>query len=263
MATPNTCQLQEWLDFAVESAQLAGSLTLGYFNTELRHEVKSDNTPVTEADRQAEELLRSRVERFYPDHAFLGEEFGHRKGTSPARWIVDPIDGTMSFIRGVPLFSNLVGLEWDGQMVVGVIHLPALNETVYAARGLGCRWNGRQAHVSEVSSLEKATMSATTVKNLYAAGRGQAYEKLRDRCYADRGWCDAYAYALLATGRVEIVLDPIMSIWDSAAVLPVVTEAGGTFTDWDGAPTHTGDSVIATNGRLHDAVMSTMGAREV
>lgn len=248
--------LRHILDFAVESAQLAGAFSLRHFNTSTRHEMKADNTPVTVADRGVEGLLRERIERAFPSHGIVGEEFGEKPGRDPARWIIDPIDGTVSFISGVPLFSVLIGFEWQGRMLAGVIHLPALHETVYAGRGMGCSWNGRAAHVSAVTDLAAARMCVTSVKLIYQHGRGAAYERLRDACYADRGWCDAYGYALLATGRAEIVLDPIMSLWDTAALVPIVTEAGGTLTDWTGHADHTRPEVIATNGVLFDAVMA-------
>jgi histidinol phosphatase-like enzyme (inositol monophosphatase family) len=248
-------ELVRILDFAVESAQLAGAVTLGYFNAGVPHVMKTDNTPVTVADREAEQLLRRRIEATFPDHGIVGEELGEKRGRVPARWILDPIDGTMSFISGVPLYSVLIGFEWDGEVLAGVIHLPALHETVYAARGLGCRWNGRPARVSEVSDVAHARLLVTSTKLTYEHGRGPAYERLRAACYVDRGWSDAYAYALLATGRAEIVLDSRMALWDTAAVLPVMTEAGGTLTDWSGRATHTAPEAVATNGRLFDAVM--------
>jgi histidinol phosphatase-like enzyme (inositol monophosphatase family) len=251
----NERQLRDILDFAVESARLAGGITLGYFNAHPPAEMKADNTPVTVADRAAEQCLRERIEAAFPAHGILGEEFGEKRGTEPARWILDPIDGTQSFICGVPLFSVLVGFEWRGEMLAGVIHLPALGETVYAARGLGCRCNEQPARVSGVANLAQARMSVTSAKLVYEHGKGPAYERLRAACAIDRGWPDAYAYALLATGRVDIVLDPVMSIWDTAALLPVVTEAGGTLTDWAGNATHAAPEAVATNGRLLDAVM--------
>ena len=247
--------LQQITAFAVESAQLAGQFTLGYFQAGTAHETKSDNTPVTVADRGAEERLRARIEAAYPAHGIIGEEYGEKPGKEPARWILDPIDGTISFISGVPLYAVLVGFEWEGEMLAGVIHLPALGETVWAARGLGCYWNGRPARVSPVSDLSQARLVVTSSKLIYKHGRGPAYERLRAACYTDRGWSDAYGYALLATGRAEIVLDPIMSVWDTAALVPVVTEAGGTLTDWSGEADHTRPEVVATNGRLFDATM--------
>ncbi len=248
-------QLPELLDFAVTIAEDAGALTLEHFHAAVTAERKPDNSPVTVADRNAEKLLRNRIETVYPEHGIVGEEFGEKPALGPARWILDPIDGTISFISGVPLYSVLVGLEWEGEMVVGVIHMPALRETVSAARGLGCRWNGRPARVSDVTSLANARLIVTGTKQLYQQNRGDAFERLRDAVSCDRGWSDAYGYALLATGRAEIVLDPLMAIWDVAALVPVVTEAGGTLTDWTGKQDHTRPEVIATNGHLCEDVM--------
>jgi len=256
----NDQDLREILDFAVEAAQLAGALTLGYFGAGTPYELKADDSPVTAADRGAEQRLRELIEAAYPTHGILGEEFGEKPGSEPARWILDPIDGTYSFISGVPLYSTLVGFEWQGQMLAGVIHLPALRETVYAARGLGCWWNGRRARVSAVTDLSQARLSATSSKVFEQEGRLAAYARLRSACLAERGWADAYGYACLATGRVDIMIDPIMSVWDNAALLPIVTEAGGTFTDWSGNPTHTSADCVATNGRLHDEVLAMLRA---
>jgi histidinol-phosphatase len=251
-------QLQDVLDFAVTAAQDAGTFTLGYFNAGTPYELKADKTPVTIADRGAEERLRRRIEAAFPTHGIVGEEYGEKAGSEPARWILDPIDGTQSFISGVPLYSVLIGFEWEGEVLAGVIHLPALRETVYAARGLGCRWNGRPARVSEVGELSQARLIVTCTKLVYQHGRGAAYERLRDACYTDRGWSDAYAYALLATGRAEVVIDPVMCLWDTAAIVPVVTEAGGAVTDWSGHADHRAPEVLATNSRLHGAALKVL-----
>ena len=249
------------LDFAVDAARQAGELTLEHFHSDAGYEMKADNTPVTIADRGAEELLRKRIERAYPAHGIVGEEFGEKVGSEPARWIIDPIDGTFSFICRVPLYCVLVGLESEGEMVAGVIHMPALGETVYAAKGLGCRWDGRDftgrpARVSDVSDLSQARLLHGGPKLMHKHSKLAAFNRLRDQVYAERGWCDGYAYLLLATGRAEIMLDPILHLWDTAAPLPVVTEAGGTFTDWSGKRTHTAPEAIATNGQLFEQVMS-------
>jgi histidinol phosphatase-like enzyme (inositol monophosphatase family) len=250
--------LREVLDFAVESATLAGSFTLGYFNASPPVELKADRTPVTAADRGAEERLRQRIERAFPTHGILGEEFGEKAGTAPARWILDPIDGTYSFICGVPLYSVLIGFEWEGEAVAGVIHMPALQETVYAARGLGCRWNGRPARVSDVSELSEARLVFASAKFARKHGKGAEFERLLSACGNDRGFPDAYGYALVATGRAEIAVDPVMSIWDTAALFPVVTEAGGSLTDWHGTATHKAPEAMATNGRLLKPVLSAL-----
>ncbi|MEW6199383.1 MAG: inositol monophosphatase family protein [Planctomycetota bacterium] len=254
----NERELQRILDFAVDAAHQAGTFTLGHFQSGIGHELKADNTPVTLADRGAERLLRERIAAAYPDHGIVGEEFGEQRGRSPARWILDPIDGTVSFLSGVPLYSVLIGFEWNGEMLAGVLHLPALKETVYAARGLGCRWNGRPARVSDVTELSQARLVLTSVKLMYKHGRGAEYERLRDACGLDRGWSDAYGYALLATGRAELLVDPIMSLWDTAALVPIVTEAGGTVTDWTGRPTHTAPEILATNGHLLPAALDVL-----
>ncbi len=272
-------ELRPLLDFAVEIAREAGAFTLEHFQAATPVELKSDKSPVTVADRGAEERLRRRIEAAYPEHGILGEEFGERPGRSPGRWILDPIDGTQSFISGVPLYSVLVGFEWAGEVLAGVIHLPALRETVYAARGLGCWWESggsepaadrrdgragrgplqpRRAHVSEVRELAAARLTVTSAKLIHAQGRGAAYERLRAACLTDRGWSDAYGYALLATGRVEVVLDPLMSLWDTAALVPCIREAGGTLTDWSGRPTHTAPDVLATNGHVLEQALQAL-----
>jgi len=258
MSALDSKTLAEVLDFAVEAAQLAGSFTLGYFNASPPVELKADRTPVTAADRGAEERLRKRIEARFPTHGIVGEEYGEKAGTEPARWILDPIDGTFSFISGVPLYAVLVGFEWEGEAVAGVIHMPALQETVYAARGLGCRWNGRRAHVSDVKDLSEARLVFASAKFAKKTGKGPEFERLLAAAGNDRGWCDAYGYALVATGRAEIAVDPRMALWDTAALLPVITEAGGTLTDWRGNPTHTAPEAIATNGHLLKPVLSAM-----
>lgn len=254
-------QITEALEFALDVAGAAGRLTLGYFGTSLAVETKSDATPVTIADRRAEALLRERIEKHFPDHGIVGEEFGEQPGRADARWILDPIDGTYSFIHGVPLFANLIGLEWQSRMVLGVINLPAIGHCVFAGRGLGCFQNDfdTPAHVSDVADLSAARVSVTSHKLLAEHGRDAAYRRLLAACSADRGWPDAYAYALLATGRHEVVVDPIMSLWDIAPLAVVVTEAGGTLTDWDGRPTHNAAACIATNRLLLPQVLGRIG----
>ncbi|MBL8878199.1 MAG: inositol monophosphatase family protein [Phycisphaerales bacterium] len=265
----DSAQLREILAFARDAAIAAGEFTLRHFHRDVSIEYKADQSPVTIADRGAEELLRERIARAFPSHGILGEEFGETRGRDPARWILDPVDGTYSFVRGVPLYCNLIGFEWQGEAVAGVIHMPALGEMVVGARGLGASWCVRGSHgggsrggwterparVSDVRELSQACVIATGVKNQYKFGRGAIWERVMHACQADRGWSDGYAYALLATGRVEVVLDPKMAIWDTAALLPVVTEAGGTITDWTGRPTHDGGEAIGTNGHLLDHVM--------
>ena len=247
--------LQEILEFATDAAWHAGRITLHYFQTDVTVDAKADDSPVTVADRGAETKIRELIKARYPDDAVIGEEHGEESGTSGRRWIIDPIDGTKSFVHGVPLYGVMIGVEVDGEAAVGVINLPALNEMVCAANGLGCTWNGRPARVSGVPDLSEAVLVATDFESMDDYGRGDAYRRLADKVMYARGWGDCYGHILVATGRAEMMLDPVLNVWDSAALLPILQEAGGTFTDWKGEATIWGDEGISTNGVLFDTVM--------
>lgn len=245
------------MEFAVEVAWLAGKITLEYFQTPLLPDVKPDASPVTIADRRAEEAIRDAIAKRFPEHAVLGEEFGTTgPEDAPYRWILDPIDGTLSFVRGVPLYGVMIALEREGAAVVGAVNVPALGEMVCAAKGEGCYWNGRRAKTSGVSRLEEALVLATDVKAMATFGRAAAYERLCNASKMQRTWGDCYGHLLVATGRAEVMLDPIMNVWDCAALLPILEEAGGTFTDWSGHATHTAGEALSTNGALFDRVMT-------
>lgn len=244
------------LDVAIEAALAGGKRTLEHFNTGVAVERKADDTPVTIADRESEQLIRQVIGRAFPDHAILGEEEGETAGTAPYRWIVDPLDGTKSFVHGVPLYGTLIGLEAHGQPVVGVIYLPALNELVAAATGEGCWWNGKATRVSAVSDLSQALVCCSDERN--ARDRSGAYLDLARQTRMQRTWGDCYAYVLVATGRAEVALDPMMSVWDCAALAPIIEEAGGHFTDWKGNPTIHAKEAVATNAALHAAVIEVL-----
>lgn len=252
--------LQELLDFATEAAWEAGQLTLAHFQTAVGVDWKADRSPVTVSDRGAERLLRALIGRRFPDHAVVGEEMGGDDRDSTHRWILDPIDGTQSFIRGVPLYGVLIGLEIAGEAVVGVSCFPALREMVVAAKGLGCRWNGRPARVSPVARLAEALVSLTDPGMRDARGFDGVFERLARATRVQRGWGDCYGHCLVATGRAEVMLDPIMNVWDCAALKPILEEAGGTFTDWKGTPTIRGGNALSTNGTLFEQVMELLAS---
>lgn len=254
--------LQTLLDFAIETAYLAGRLTLGHFQVGLRPEYKADDTPVTVADRQAEALIRNRIERRYPQHAILGEEYGveERSGASH-RWIIDPIDGTKAFVRGVPLYGVLLGLEIEGEVQVGVSYFPALDEMLAAARGLGCWWNGRRARVSSIDRLDRAVVAFTDAAGFALHGRASAWDRVQRATYYRAGWSDAYGYLLVATGRIELMLDPIMSVWDCGPFPAILEEAGGYFGDWQGHPTIYGNEGMATTQTLLPQVLALLEDR--
>jgi histidinol phosphatase-like enzyme (inositol monophosphatase family) len=247
--------LHDLRDFAADLAWQAGKLTLRYFQTNLTPELKADQSPVTIADRESEQLMRELIEARYPDHSILGEEEGETRPGATYRWILDPIDGTRSFVRGVPLYAVLVGLERAGEVVTGAVSLPALGEFLVAVRGEGCTWNGRRARVSNVSRLRDALLLCTDVESMDQYGRGAVYRRMVAATRMRRTWSDAYGYVLVATGRAEVMLDPQMNAWDCAALLPVLEEAGGTFTDWHGTPTIYGGEAIATNGLVLEELL--------
>lgn len=248
-------ELRQLLDFAVGLAREAGEITNQYFNGSFVTERKADRSFVTNADREAETFLRTAISKAFPTDGILGEEEGERVGPSGRRWIVDPIDGTYSFVHGVPLYAVLIGLEIDGEAVLGAVNLPALHEVVYAARGLGCFWNGEPARVSTTTSLPEALLLCTDFGTCEKHGFGSAAEILQRSVNARRTWGDAYGHLLVATGRADIMLDPVMNVWDCAALLPIIEEAGGRFTDWQGRSTIHGGNAISTNALLFEQVM--------
>ncbi len=244
-------ELRELLDFAHQIAWQAGKITLRYFQGDLAVDRKADESPVTVADRESEAFLRAAIMARYPAHAILGEEEGLSGGAGAShRWILDPIDGTKTFVRGVPLYGVMVGLVRDGEPVLGVVNMPAMDEVVYAARGQGCWWNGRPCRVSATSHLADSLLVATIAHGYERYGKAERFQRLLAACGLFRTWGDCYGHLLVATGRAEAALDPITSIWDTAALLPILTEAGGTFTDWQGVATIDGGEAVSTNGAV-------------
>ncbi|MEP6872425.1 MAG: inositol monophosphatase family protein, partial [Anaerolineaceae bacterium] len=244
-------ELSAWLAIAREASRLAGDVIMPLYDSVLTVELKADRTPVTVADRSAEEAIRRFLERECPGHGILGEEFGETPGDGRHRWILDPIDGTKSFIRHVPLFGTLVALERDGEPVVGVIGCHAVAETAYAARGMGAFINDRPTRVSETRELRNSLVLGPSASSLHRT-RPAALRALLEGSRM-QSWCDCFGYLMVAAGRADVMIDPEMSIWDAAALYPVITEAGGRMTTWAGED-RVGDSVVATNGLLHDEV---------
>lgn len=244
------------LAFAIDLAEAAGATTLDLFqNPTLAVDHKGDGSPVTAADLAAETLVRERLTTQYPGDAVTGEEHDDTEGTTGRRWVVDPIDGTKAFTRGVPLYSTLIALIDDHGPAVGVIHLPALGETVAAGRGLGCTFNGVPCRVSAHRSLDGAY--ATT--SGFGYWPADALRRVLESNLVVRTWGDAYGYALVATGRAEAMIDPQANPWDIAPMAVIIPEAGGRFSSFDGAE-HTDSwnhgSGVATNGAIHDDLIS-------
>lgn len=248
-------------EFAQQITREAGRLTLDYFRQAGVEVVrKSDDSPVTMADRQAEQLLRKRVSEQFPDDAIIGEEFGEQAGVSGYCWVFDPIDGTKSFITGVPLYGSMTGLLYEKTPIAGVIYLPGLDEGVYAATGAGA-WTfvgdaaPTPAVVSTKKQLSEGAFLTSQFDSFQTRGASDAMRELESAAYVSRTWGDCYGYLLVATGRAEVMVDPIMSIWDAAAVLPILQEAGGSFTNWAGEATIYSEEGIGSNGHVHDEVL--------
>lgn len=262
-------ELDERLELAVNIALEASAIPRRYFDDQdLVVDRKPDDSPVTRADKETEVLLRKRIETACPGDAIVGEEFPSKDGTTGFSWYLDPIDGTQSFIRGVPLFGTLIGLQQGDDTVMGVIAFPALGEIVYAAKGRGAWWatnaNGakrigeldrRAARVSTTDDLASAALCTGGMEIFPVMGMSDALERLLAKTRMSRGWSDCYGHYLVATGRVDAMLDPLMHVWDNAPLLPILVEAGGRFTDLAGNAVIDGGSGLSTNGLLHDAVL--------
>lgn len=244
----------------MELARVAGDTALRYFRTNLTIESKRDGTPVTVADRAGEDAAREWLRRHFPHDAILGEEFGEERQGAARRWVLDPVDGTKTFIRGVPLWGTLVAVHEGNRVLGGAIYCPAVGEMVVAASGAGSWWNGRRCAVSTQHDLGQALVLTTDERFVGHPGRAAAWRDLASRAGTARSWGDCFGYLLVATGRAELMTDPLLSPWDAAALFPVISEAGGACTDWHGevAP-FSGAGVIASNMSLAGEARSILG----
>ena len=241
---------------AIEAARAAGEIALHYFRTNLTVETKADRTPVTRADRECEAKIVECLSARFSDHGFLGEELGERPGGSHARWIIDPIDGTKNFIRGLPFFATLIALEEEGEVTTGVMYAPALNDLLYARKGQGAFANDRQVHVSEVVDLREAMLIHGGLKDLKVRPCWQPFLRLVDVTGRQRGFGDALGHSLVIRGQAEVALEPEIKPWDVAATKIIVTEAGGRYSDFAGTPSIYSGSAVVSNGLVHDAVVT-------
>lgn len=262
-------EAQDRLEIAVTAALDAAAIPRQLFQSEgLAVDWKSDDSPVTQADKDSEALLRQHIEAAYPNDAIVGEEFPNKEGTSGYKWYLDPIDGTQSFIRGVPLFGTMVAIEKDGEPITGVIVFPALGEVVYATKGNGAWWatnandakciadlDRRAAKVSTAATLADAALSSGGLELYAPHGMSDRYGRLLAAAKISRGWSDCYGHYLVATGRIDAMVDPEMHIWDSAPLLPIITEAGGCFTDLSGNAVIDSGSALSSNGLLHEELL--------
>lgn len=256
----------EWkarYEAAVDAARQAGQLALRYFDADLKVEWKADQSPVTVADREAEIFLRTTLLGRFPQDGFLGEEFGDQPGTSGYRWIIDPIDGTRSFVRGIPLWATLVGLEFRDEQIAGVAVLPAMGMTTYRAlRGAGAFRDERPIQVSRIADLSQSVMFYSSISWFVRAGRSEQFLDLASRTQRQRGFGDFYGFVLVAQGSGEVMVEHGVHAWDLAALKPIVEEAGGRFTNWQGQSTIHSPDVICSNGLVHEEVMAVLNHRK-
>jgi histidinol-phosphatase len=239
------------LELALELADLADAITMTHFrSTSLAVRTKVDMTPVSEADEAVERIIRQTLEDERPDDGIVGEEFGVT-GDSTRRWILDPIDATKNYVRGIPVFATLIALEG----VTGVVSAPALGRRWWASRGEGAFCNGQPIHVSRIATLEESHLTYDSITDFDEHGGTDAFLALARRCTRARGFGDFWAHMLVAEGAVEVAIEPRVALWDMAPVQIIVEEAGGRFTDLDGRPRIDGHSALSTNGLVHDAVL--------
>ncbi len=261
-------ELDQRLDFALRASSLGAEVILQHYQSQgLDVERKHDDSPVTIADREAERLLRDEITRHFPDDAIVGEEFGESEGTSGSRWILDPIDGTKAFIAGVPLFGVMIGLEHEGECVLGTVRFPVLGEAVAARRG-GGTWYHRSGHpprqtfARDTSELASADLCITDIECWREVSCLDGLLALSAQCRITRGWGDCYGHCLIATGRADIMVDPMLNSWDAAALIPIVTESGAEFVDFRGRSTIHGGNGISVVPRLKTAVLEILQAGE-
>jgi len=248
--------MEEFLELAETLADQSQALILDYFQKGVAVDMKADRTPVTEADREAERLMRKAIEARFPEHGILGEELGTTHPDAPYQWVLDPIDGTLSFISGVPLFGTLIALKKDGKPILGILNLPVLGERLIGMKDRVNTWNGQEVHVSQTSSLEEASLCVTDMRHVNQHQNGSAFATLAEKVYLSRTWGDCFMYGLLARGKIDIAVDAIMNPWDIQALIPIIEGAGGIITDYQGNAPENGNSMIAANPALHAKVIS-------
>ncbi len=253
---------KELLQYAIYLARSAGKKTLRHFRESVMVEHKKDDSPVTEADREAERWMRDRIGEQYPEHGIIGEEYGRSGEQKSVQWILDPIDGTHSFIHGIPLYTTLIAVIIDGKPEIGVIYAPATDELCEAAAGLGARYNDTDCRVSDTSLLQESTLLSTDITTIREEGLEKPFAVLLDQCRLHRTWGDAYGHMMVAAGRADIMFDPVLKIWDAATILPILQEAGGQFLDFSGNAGIDSGHGFSANEKLAEQVLTVMKRKE-
>lgn len=243
------------MEYALKVVRASERITLKYFRSKFRVDYKSDKSPVTIADKSCEKFLIGELSKKFPGHGVFGEEFGDRSAGSEFRWIIDPIDGTRNFTRGIPYWGTLCGLEHNGEMVAGIMALPALKKVYYASKKHGAFCSGQRIRVSKLKDLGKSTVVFGGLSYFVGTKYEKAFLDIVKSSYHDRGFGDCFGYTFVAKGQAEAMLDPIVSPWDVAAIKPIIEEAGGVFTDFEGNSTIYNGTGLAGNPYLHEVIL--------
>ena len=259
----SAAKADNYMNAVAEVATLAGNVAKRYYGKNPEVQLKRDGSPVSAADFDAERSAREWIEKKFPADGIIGEELPTTRESAKRRWIIDPIDGTFTFLQNVPLWGTLVAVVEGERVIAGAAYFPALGETIVASPGKGAWWNGSRTAVSKVSELESARLVTTDARFNRDPSRRERWLELQNGARSMRTWGDCYGYLLVATGRADIMVDDVISVWDGAALLPVITEAGGAFTDWKGRTTAFGGDAIATNYLLADAVRDILVSPEL
>jgi histidinol-phosphatase len=271
--TLDSLPMDKRLAVAIEAAKAAGEVALRYFRTGLAVELKGDRSPVTRADRECEQRIVEVLHSAFPDYGVVGEEFGERPGATGAgsttssstgaspKWIIDPIDGTKNFIRGIPYFATLIGLEEDGEITTGVIYAPAVDDLLYAQKGYGAFDRNGRVQVSRIATLREGMLVFGGIDIFRHGGHWDGFERLVRASGRQRGFGDYFGHTFVARGQAEAMVELDLKPWDLAAIKIVIEEAGGRFTDFTGSPTIYGGTAVASNGWVHDEILALLGTR--
>ena len=254
VARTDSTEMNEWRAYARHLADLSASVIQPYYRSDFQVNIKADLSPVTIADMKAEEVMREAIMRTYPDHGILGEEFGHHQPDAPYQWVLDPIDGTKSFITHSYLFGTLIALVKNGKPILGVINQPIFDDFIIGD-GHETRLNDRVVHVRPCARIEDAVLLTTSHWSVYKYQNGEAFSALSQRVQRYNNWGDCHGYYLVACGGADIMTDPILNPWDLMALIPIIEGAGGRITDWQGREPITGSGAVATSGDIHDAII--------
>ncbi len=246
----------KFMETGILAAKLAGEVIMKYYSGDVRVELKGDETPVTAADREAEKVITKTIKSRFPEHSIMGEEFGSSAGDSEYTWIIDPVDGTKNYIRKIPMFATQIALMKNDELILGISNAPAMNELLYAERGMGAYFNNQKIHVSARKNLSESFMSFGGINHFRKLNLTPGLLELAGVTYSNRGFGDFWGYHLLAQGKIEIMIEADIKIWDIAALAVIIEEAGGKFTDLSGNAVSVNiKTAAASNGLLHEEVL--------